>query len=57
MVIFCEFSPNGKYLCTGSKDGTAKIWNIEASYKSKKEQFELTEDKLVVSLEAKKNNK
>lgn len=28
-VHFCEFSPDGRYLFTGSVDGTAKIWNIQ----------------------------
>jgi len=34
-VHFCEFSPNGKYLFTGSVDGTAKVWNLEVE-KAKK---------------------
>jgi WD40 repeat protein len=29
LVHFCEFSPNGKLLITGSIDGSAKIWNLE----------------------------
>lgn len=28
-VHFCEFSPDGSYLFTGSVDGAAKIWDIE----------------------------
>jgi len=35
-VHFCEFSPNGKYLFTGSIDGTAKIWNVEKDKSNKK---------------------
>jgi WD40 repeat protein len=54
---FCEFSPNGRYLLTGSIDGTAKIWNMESVNKCKKEGFELSDDKLVVTLEEKRVNK
>lgn len=28
-IHFCEFSPNGNFLITGSTDGTAKLWNME----------------------------
>lgn len=28
-VHHCEFSPNGKFLFTGSVDGTAKVWNVD----------------------------
>ena len=55
-VHFCEFSPNGKYLFTGSVDGTAKLWNLERDKKKKQDSesskvLSLSDDKLVVTLE------
>jgi WD40 repeat protein len=47
-VHFCEFSPNGQYLFTGSVDGTAKIWKIDRN-----KPIILSDDKLVAKLEEK----
>jgi len=47
-VHFCEFSPNGQYLFTGSVDGTAKIWKIDRN-----KPIFLSDDKLVAKLEEK----
>ncbi|CDW76602.1 UNKNOWN [Stylonychia lemnae] len=55
-VHFCEFSPNGRFLFTGSVDGTAKIWNIEQE-KGKKitdQQLLLTDSRLLVTMEEKR---
>jgi WD40 repeat protein len=38
-----EFSPNGKFLLTGSVDGTAKVWKLDKG--------QIEDDKLVVTLE------
>jgi WD40 repeat protein len=57
MVHFTEFSPVGRYLLTGSVDGTAKVWDLETAHMSKKGPFLLSDDKLVVTLEEKKVNK
>lgn len=57
MVHFTEFSPAGRYLLTGSVDGTAKVWDLETAHLCRKEPFILSEDKLVVTLEEKKVSK
>jgi WD40 repeat protein len=44
-VHFCEFSPSGRQLFTGSVDGTAKIWKIESG------SSKLTDDKIIAVLE------
>ena len=41
IVHFCEFSPSGKQLFTGSVDGTAKIWNIDNDKYKKEVQNQL----------------
>lgn len=51
-VHFCEFSPDGKLLFTGSVDGTAKIWRIEGSCSPYLNM--LSDEKLVVTLEEKR---
>lgn len=61
-VHFCEFSPNGNYLFTGSVDGTAKIWNLEKDKTKKTDASQcskilgLTDDRLVATLEEKKES-
>lgn len=58
-VHFTDFSHNGKFLFTGSVDGTAKIWNIDFDSKQKKEDIskrvlELNDQRLVATLEEKR---
>lgn len=57
-VHFCEFSPNGKFLFTGSNDGTAKIWNFDTDLQKKDSQnqklFELDDEKIVIAFEEKR---
>jgi WD40 repeat protein len=48
-VYFCEFSPDGKMLFTGSDDGTAKIWKIDEKVPT------LGDEKLIETLEQKFN--
>ena len=36
-VNTCSFSPDGKKMISGSKDGTIKVWDIEQNYKAIKE--------------------
>ena len=45
-VHFCEFSPNGLQLFTGSDDGTAIIWKIDKG----KVAPSLSDEKLLVTL-------
>lgn len=55
-VHFCEFSPNGKFLFTGSVDGTAKVWNVEME-KNKKSfdlNLALTDSRLIIAMEEKR---
>jgi WD40 repeat protein len=49
-VHFCEFSPSGYQLFSGSDDGIAKIWKIE---KGGKMPPSLSEDKLLATLQEK----
>jgi WD40 repeat protein len=35
-----EFSSDGKYILTGSEDGTAKLWNIGETIKTFEDKFE-----------------
>lgn len=42
-VNVCCFSPDGKRMISGSKDGNIKVWDIEQNYKSIKE-FSLGDD-------------
>lgn len=53
---FCEFSPNGKLLFTGSVDGTAKVWNVESDKNKKNADLliALTDSRLIITLEEKK---
>lgn len=54
-VHFCEFSPNGKQLFTGSVDGTAKIWNVDKDKNKKNDPHAkflgLSDDRLLITLE------
>jgi WD40 repeat protein len=42
-VHFCEFSPSGRYLFTGSVDGTAKIWETCKKDQTQEDGFELVD--------------
>lgn len=42
-VNLCSFSPDGKIMISGSKEGTIKVWDVEQNYKAIKE-FSLGDD-------------
>ena len=53
-VHFCEFSPTGKFLFTGSIDGTAKVWSLDSD---KKNAIGLNDDRLLITLAHNKDKK